>query len=79
MPSIDLAMPLALLIVVVVAVLLNKRAEGKIAASVEQKEFKTKDVILLIVFIAIAISVVAFTSMASPGNIFPSILMILFL
>ncbi len=79
MPSLDLAMPLALLIVVIVALLLNKRAEGKLAASVEQKEFKTRDIILLIVFIAVAISVIAFTSMISPGDVFPNILMLVFL
>jgi len=79
MPSLDLAMPLALLIVVTVALLLNKRAESKLVASVEQKEFKTRDIFLLIVFIAIAISVIAFTSMISPGDVFPNILMLVFL
>ena len=31
MPSLDLAMPTALLIVVIVAMFLNKRVEGKVA------------------------------------------------
>ena len=79
MPTLDLAMPTALLIVVLVAMFLNKRAENKLSATVEQKEFKTKDVILLIVFIGIVISVIAFTSMFSPGDLFPNILMIFFL
>jgi hypothetical protein len=79
MPSLDVAMPLALLIVVIVALLLNKRAENKLVASVEQKEFKTRDIFLLIIFIAIAISVIAFTSMISPGDLFPNILMLVFL
>ena len=46
MPSLDLAMPTALLIVVIVAIFLNQRAEGKLAATVEQKEFKTRDIII---------------------------------
>jgi hypothetical protein len=79
MPTLDLAMPTALLIVVIVAILLNKRTEGKLAATVEQKEFKTRDVIVLVVFIAVAISAIALTSMFSPGNMFPNILMIVFL
>ena len=62
MPSLDLAMPLALLIVVTVAMLLNKRVEGKLMATVEEKEFKIRDIILLIVFMAIVISVIAYTS-----------------
>ena len=74
MPSLDLAMPLALLIVVSVALILNKRVEGKLMATVEQREFKTRDIILLIVFIGIVISVIAYTTIISPGAIFQNIL-----
>ena len=79
MPSLDLAMPLALLIVITVAMLLNKRVEGKLMATVEQKEFKTKDVVLLIAFIGIMISVIAYTTMISPSTIFQNILLVAFL
>jgi hypothetical protein len=79
MPSLDLAMPTALLIVVIVAMFLNKRVEGKLAATVEQKEFKPRDIILLVLFIATAISVIAVTSMLNLGEVFPNILMIVFL
>jgi hypothetical protein len=79
MPIPDIAMPIALLLVVTVAMVLNKRAQGKLAATVEQKEFKTRDVILLIAFIGIVISVIAYTSMISPGEVFPNILMVIFL
>jgi hypothetical protein len=79
MPTLDLAMPTALLIVVLVAMFLNKRAEGKLMATVEQKEFKTRDVVLLIVFIAIVISVIAYTTMISPGDVFSNVLMVIFL
>jgi hypothetical protein len=79
MPSLDIAMPIALFVVVTVAMLLNKRVQGKLMATVEQKEFKLKDIILLVVFIAIAISVIALTTMYAPGQIFQNILMIVFL
>src|SRR5665648_42269 len=79
MPSLDLAMPIALLVVVTVAMLLNKRVQGKLMATVEQKEFKLRDIILLVVFIAIAITVIALTTMYAPGQFFQNILMIVFL
>ena len=79
MPSLDLAMPIALLIVVTVAMFLNKRVEGKLMATVEEKEFKTRDILLLVVFIAIMISVIAYTSMINPGGVFQNILLVLFL
>jgi hypothetical protein len=79
MPSLDLAMPLALLIVVTVAMLLNKRVQGKLMATVEEKEFKIRDIILLVVFIAIVISVIAYTTMIAPGEVFQNILTVIFL
>jgi hypothetical protein len=79
MPSLDLAMPLALLAVVTVAMLLNKRVEGKLMATVEEKEFKIRDIILLIVFMAIIVSVIAYTSFLNPGAVFQNILMVIFL
>ena len=71
MPSLDLAMPIALFLVVTVAMFLNKRVEGKLMATVEEKEFKTRDIILLVVFMAIIISVIAYTSIINPGDVFP--------
>ena len=79
MPTLDLAMPTALFVVVLVALFLNKRAEGKLMATVEQKEFKTRDVVLLIVFLAIIISVIAYTTMINPGEVFSNVLMVFFL
>jgi hypothetical protein len=79
MPSLDVAMPIALFIVVVVALLLNKRVQGKLMATVEEKEFQTRDIILLIVFMAIIVSAIAYTSMVSPGDVFPTILLVIFL
>ena len=75
----DITMPIALLVVVTVAMLLNKRTEGKLMATVEQKEFKTRDTVLLVVFMAIIISAIAYTSYLNPGAIFQNILLLLFL
>jgi hypothetical protein len=79
MPSLDLAMPIALFLVVIVALFLNKRVGSKLMATVEQKELKTRDVLLLVVFIVIAVSVIAFTSMVDPGGVVPNVLLLLFL
>jgi hypothetical protein len=79
MPTLDIAMPIALFLVVTVAMLLNKRVEGKLMATVEEKEFKTRDVILLIVFMAIVISVIAYTSLIAPEQVFQNVFLIIFL
>lgn len=79
MPTLDVAMPLALLIVATVAVLLNKRLESKLFATVEQKQFKKRDVVFLVVLMAIVISVIAYITMVTPGAILQNILLIVFL
>ena len=79
MPSLDVAMPIALFIVVVVALLLNKRVQGKLMETVEEKEFQPRDIVLLVVFMAIIISAIAYTSLVSPGDVFPTILLVIFL
>jgi hypothetical protein len=79
MPSLDVAMPIALLIVVTVAMLLNKRVEGKLQSTIEQKELQTRDVILLIVFMVLIISAIAYTAMVNPGAVFENILLVFFL
>ncbi len=79
MPSLDIAMPIALFVVIAVALLLNKRVQGKLMATVEEKQFQTKDIILLVVFMAIIISVIAYTTVINPINVFPTILLVIFL
>lgn len=79
MLSLDVAMPTALLIVVAVAMLLNKRVEEKLKSTIEEKEFKTRDIILLVAFMSIIISVIAYTSLINPGAVFQNILLIIFL
>ena len=41
MPSLDVAMPIALLVVVTVAMLLNRRVSGKLQSTIEERELKT--------------------------------------
>ena len=77
--SIDVTMPITLLIVITVALLLNKRVEGKLSATIEEREFKTRDVITLVVVMAIVISVIAYTSLLNPGAVFQNILLLMFL
>ena len=79
MPSLDVAMPTALLIVVTVAMLLNKRVEGRLQSTIEERELRTRDVILLIVFMAIIVSAISYTAMVNPGAVFENILLVFFL
>lgn len=79
MPAFDIAMPLALLLVVTAAVLLNKRAEKKLKKSMEEQEFKTKDKLLFVMVLTVVISTLALTSYLNPGNMFENILLSIFL
>jgi hypothetical protein len=79
MLSLDIAMPTALLIVVTVAMLLNKRVEEKLKSTIEEKEFKIRDIILLVILMSVVISVIAYTSYINPGAVFQNILLIIFL
>ncbi len=79
MPTLDIAMPLALFGVIVVALFLNKRTEGRLMSTVEEKQFKTKDVIVLVVFMAIIISGLALASIYTPGELFSDVILVFFL
>ncbi|MCW4001000.1 MAG: hypothetical protein NWE93_12245 [Candidatus Bathyarchaeota archaeon] len=79
MPSLDIAMPVALFIVIVAALFLNRRVENKLVATVEQKQFKSRDILFLAAFIVVMVSVIAYTSMVNPGGLIPNILLILFM
>ena len=79
MPTLDVAIPLALLIVVTAAVLLNKRAESKLMATVEHRQFKKLDIVFLVVFMAIVISAIAYITMVAPGAALQNMLLIVFL
>jgi hypothetical protein len=56
----DILMPLILFFVTLAAMILGRRAEQKIKATVEEREFKNRDVALLVAMIVVAVSVVAF-------------------
>jgi hypothetical protein len=56
----DVTMPLALFAVTVAAMLLNKRVEGKLKTSFEEKELRARDAVLLVAVISALVSVVVF-------------------
>lgn len=69
----DIAMPLVLFSVTLASLFLNKKTEDKLKNTFEEKEFKTKDAVLLVALIAVMVSLIAFLrEMVTP-------LMILFL
>jgi hypothetical protein len=79
MATLDIAMPLALLAVATAALLLNERTEGKLKTTFEERELRTRDVILLVIMITVAISVIAYISILDPGQIFQNIILLVFL
>jgi hypothetical protein len=56
----DILMPAVLFAVTIVALFLGKRAEAKLKATVEEREFKTRDTALLVGMIIVAASIVIF-------------------
>jgi hypothetical protein len=60
MLTFDVSMPFALLGVTVVSLLLSGRTEQKLKSAFEEREFKTRDAILFVVLITVAVSIVVF-------------------
>ncbi|MEM2911806.1 MAG: hypothetical protein QXM52_00845 [Candidatus Bathyarchaeia archaeon] len=54
----DIAMPLTLFTVTLVAIFLNGKVEGKLKATFEEREFGVRDVIMLVAAISVTVSVV---------------------
>ncbi|MCL2358839.1 MAG: hypothetical protein LBH74_10045 [Nitrososphaerota archaeon] len=79
MPTLDLAMPTALFLVALVGLLLSKRVENRLTETVEQKEFKTRDIFMLVAFILIVVSVIAYTAIVNPGGVFENALLVFFM
>jgi len=79
MATLDIAMPLALLAVSTVALLLNKRTEGKLKTTFEERELRTRDVVMLVVMIVVAVSVIGYVSILDPGQIFQNIILLVFM
>ena len=78
MVILDIAMPIALFAVVTTALFLNERVEGRLKTTFEERELSTRDVILLVVMIAISISTIAYVSLLNPGQILQNIILIAF-
>ena len=77
--TLDVAMPIALFSVLIVALFLNKRTEGKLSATVEEREFKSRDIIVLVIFMAIAVSGLALAAIYTPGSLFLDVILVFFL
>ena len=60
MLNFDVTMPAALFAVTIAAMLLNRRIEGKLKTSFEEREFRARDAILFVVMISVAVSVIVF-------------------
>jgi len=56
----DVAMPLTLFMVTIVALLLQKKAEGKLKGALEEKQFRVRDAVLLVAAMGVAASLIAF-------------------
>jgi len=79
MATLDIAMPLALLAVATAALFLNKRTEGKLKTTFEERELRTRDVVMLVAMIVVAVSVIGYVSILDPGQIFQNIILLVFL
>jgi hypothetical protein len=60
MLTFDVAMPITLFLVTLASLLLSKRVEVKLKSTLEDREFRTRDTILLVVMIAAAASILVF-------------------
>ena len=56
----DIAMPLTLFAVTMVAMFLNKKVEGKLKSTLEEKEFRVRDAVLLVAAMSVMISLMVF-------------------
>jgi hypothetical protein len=56
----DVTMPVALFAVTLVAMLLDRRVEGRLKTTFEEREFRVRDALLFVVMISVAVSVVVF-------------------
>ncbi|MDH7563592.1 MAG: hypothetical protein QHH24_01735 [Candidatus Bathyarchaeota archaeon] len=56
----DVAMPLTLFAVVLASIFLDKKAEKKLKATLEEKKFQTRDAVMLVASISVAVSLVVY-------------------
>jgi hypothetical protein len=69
----DVAMPATLFLVTLASMFLNKRTEDKLKSTLEEREFRVRDAVLLVVMMSVMISLIVFVQQLSV------ILMVLFL
>jgi hypothetical protein len=79
MATLDIAMPLALFAVSIAALLLNKRTEGKLKTTFEERELRTRDIVLLVVMVVVAVSIVGYVSIIDTAHLFQNIILLVFL
>jgi hypothetical protein len=79
MPHLDIAMPLALLIIVTATVFLNKRTEKKFQATINESEFQKKDFLMIVAVIIIVISTIIISTILNPESLFENVLLSFFL
>ncbi|UCF45070.1 MAG: hypothetical protein JSW44_04815 [Candidatus Bathyarchaeota archaeon] len=60
MLSFDVTMPTALFVVTLVAILLDRRIEGKLKTTFQERKFRMRDAILFVAMISVAVSVIMF-------------------
>lgn len=66
----DIAMPLTLFAVTVIAMFLNGKVEGKLKATFEEREFGVRDVVMLVAAISVTVSFVVFIPQMAIAAIF---------
>ena len=66
----DVAMPLTLFVVTVMATFLNDRVEKKLKATFEEREFGVKDAVMLVAAISVAVSLMVFVPQMAVMTIF---------
>jgi hypothetical protein len=66
----DIAMPLVLFAVTLVAVMLSEKCEGKLKKSLEERKFGVKDTVLLVAAISITVSLIVFVPQMAVMTLF---------
>jgi hypothetical protein len=66
----DITMPLALFAITVVAMFLNKRVEGRLKKTFEEREFHSRDAFLFAAMITVTVSVIAFVPQMAITTVF---------
>ncbi|MGQ9640952.1 MAG: hypothetical protein ACUVUF_02335 [Candidatus Bathycorpusculaceae bacterium] len=66
----DIAMPLTLLLITVLAMFLNGKVEGKLKTVFEEREFRVRDAVLLVAAVSVTVSVIVFIPQMAVTGVF---------